>query len=190
MIILTYFSRDVAFRQFAAIDERILSWDFTVADSAGNLIGSVNRNLRGLGRELFTDTGVYVLRMDAASPGTTNIENSKIVKRPPEQKKLSIPRDVVEREQTSLSPEFQRRLLEKLPKPTSLPSGLTPKAEKTLELLNRAPQSGAVGFYVPKQLGLTLDQRAVMLATAVSIDFDYFSRHSGYVTSTVKLLIA
>ncbi|KAL8704612.1 MAG: hypothetical protein Q9225_008077, partial [Loekoesia sp. 1 TL-2023] len=26
---------------------------------------------------------------------------------------------------------------------------------------------------------MTLDQRAVMLATAVSIDFDYFSRHSG-----------
>ena len=26
---------------------------------------------------------------------------------------------------------------------------------------------------------LTLDERAVMLATAVSIDFDYFSRHSG-----------
>ena len=28
---------------------------------------------------------------------------------------------------------------------------------------------------------MTLDQRAVMLATAVSIDFDYFSRHSGHV---------
>lgn len=27
--------------------------------------------------------------------------------------------------------------------------------------------------------GMSLDQRAVMLATAVSIDFDYFSRHSG-----------
>ena len=27
--------------------------------------------------------------------------------------------------------------------------------------------------------GMTLDQRAVMLAAAVSIDFDYFSRHSG-----------
>ena len=26
---------------------------------------------------------------------------------------------------------------------------------------------------------MTLDQRAVMLATAVSVDFDYFSRHSG-----------
>lgn len=32
----------------------------------------------------------------------------------------------------------------------------------------------------PKELsGMSLDQRAVMLATAVSIDFDYFSRHSG-----------
>lgn len=28
------------------------------------------------------------------------------------------------------------------------------------------------------QVGMTLDQRSVMLATAVSIDFDYFSRHS------------
>lgn len=26
---------------------------------------------------------------------------------------------------------------------------------------------------------MTLDQRAVLLSTAVSIDFDYFSRHSG-----------
>lgn len=30
-----------------------------------------------------------------------------------------------------------------------------------------------------KHPGMTLDQRAVMLATAVSVDFDYFSRHSG-----------
>lgn len=29
-----------------------------------------------------------------------------------------------------------------------------------------------------EQVAMTLDQRAVMLATAVSIDFDYFSRHS------------
>jgi len=27
--------------------------------------------------------------------------------------------------------------------------------------------------------GLSLDERAVILAAAVSIDFDYFSRHSG-----------
>jgi hypothetical protein len=36
-----------------------------------------------------------------------------------------------------------------------------------------APSQGTPGE------GMTLDQRAVMLATAVSVDFDYFSRHSG-----------
>ncbi|KAL8909024.1 MAG: hypothetical protein Q9207_000475 [Kuettlingeria erythrocarpa] len=41
--------------------------------------------------------------------------------------------------------------------------------------------SGKTGVvpYDKKGPGMTLDQRAVMLATAVSIDFDYFSRHSG-----------
>ena len=32
---------------------------------------------------------------------------------------------------------------------------------------------------LPDSPGLTLDQRAMTLATAVSVDFDYFSRHSG-----------
>jgi hypothetical protein len=35
-----------------------------------------------------------------------------------------------------------------------------------------------VGRYEREATGMTLDQRAVMLASAVSIDFDYFSRHS------------
>ncbi|KAH0142434.1 hypothetical protein KCU67_g14032, partial [Aureobasidium melanogenum] len=68
-------------------------------------IGSVNRNFGGFAREIFTDTGVYALRMDSA-----------------------------------------------------------------------ALEEGA-----QEQMAMTLDQRAVMLATAVSIDFDYFSRHSGHV---------
>lgn len=68
-------------------------------------MGVVSRNWVGLGRELFTDTGVYILQMDAADAGESTVTNEK------------------------------------------------------------AP-------------GLTLDQRAVLLATAVSIDYDYFSRHS------------
>ena len=70
-----------------------------MADAQGNLIGSINRNFRGFGREIFTDTGQYVIRMDAAE-------------------------------------------------------GLV--------------------------RGMTLDERAVTLAAAVSIDFDYFSRHSAH----------
>lgn len=93
------------FNQFAYVNEPFLSWDFSLRSAQDRLIGSVNRNFVGFARELFTDTGVYALRMDSAGVDT----------------------------------ESQR----------------TPPT------------------------GMTLDQRAVMLATAVSIDFDYFSRHSG-----------
>ncbi|SCW03716.1 LAFE_0G16644g1_1 [Lachancea fermentati] len=97
------------FAQFAQIDAPFLSFEFPLVDQAGKIMGSVDRNWVGLGRELFTDTGVYVIRMD-----------------------------------TSQSYE---------------------------------------GVYPPEVLSseiLSLDQRAVLLANAVSIDFDYFSRHSGH----------
>ncbi|KAI5203395.1 Scramblase-domain-containing protein [Aureobasidium subglaciale] len=86
-------------QQFAYVNEPFLSWDFSLKDADDRKIGSVNRNFVGFAREIFTDTGVYALRMDSAD-----------------------------------------------------------EAEPT---------------------AMTLDQRAVMLATAVCIDFDYFSRHSG-----------
>lgn len=94
--------REIGMAQFARVDEPFLSWDFGLKAEDGRLIGSVNRNFSGFARELFTDTGVYALRMDAAG---------------------------------------------------------TQEGERVS--------------------GMTLDQRAVMLTTAVSIDFDYFSRHSG-----------
>lgn len=97
-----------SFNQFAYVDEPFLSWDFSLLSAESRLIGSVNRNFAGFAREIFTDTGVYALRMDSAGLGPEASQNQ-----------LSVP------------------------------------------------------------TGMTLDQRAVMLATAVSIDFDYFSRHSG-----------
>ncbi|ODQ54086.1 Scramblase, partial [Saitoella complicata NRRL Y-17804] len=105
-----FHNRSGTMEQFALINEPMLSWDFSLVDESGGLVGSVNRNFAGFARELFTDTGNYVLRMDASSHQTT---------------------------------------------------------------------SG--GALVPvNENGLTLDQRAVMLATAVSIDFDYFSKLSGH----------
>lgn len=108
------------FTQFASVDEPWLSWDFSLMSGEKKLIGSVNRNFAGFAREIFTDTGVYALRMDsaglAAEPG---------------------------------------HLVSK--------TGAQAQGEQVLE----------------NPTGMTLDQRAVMLATAVSIDFDYFSRHSG-----------
>ena len=98
--------------QFAHVDEPFLSWDFSVRSAESQLLGSVNRNFAGFAREIFTDTGVYALRMDSAS----------------------------------MAEETQ---------------------SKGTEPLKSAPAPS-----------MTLDQRAVLLATAVTIDFDYFSRHS------------
>lgn len=136
----------------------MLSWDFTLADLYGNLIGSINRNFRGFGREIFTDTGQYVLRMDAASPETTNIANSNAVT------------------------QFPKRITELLPAPRESQEKLTQHAKRAEVLKRSVIKHGVPEMSVVERTsakGLTLDQRAVMLATAVSIDFDYFSHTSG-----------
>lgn len=106
--------------QFAYVDEPWLSWDYSLLSADGRLIGSVNRNFAGFGREIFTDTGVYMLRMDAAA-----------------------------------------------------------LAEEPKHLISKTGKSSEPAYESTIASGLTLDQRALMLATAVSVDFDYFSRHSG-----------
>lgn len=94
------------YEQFGAIDAPFLSFDFPVRNHQGDVIASVDRNWVGLGREMFTDSGVYIIRMDPAS------------------------------------------------------------------------FSGLGNIYPSVAGPLTLDQRAILLGNAVSIDFDYFSRHS------------
>lgn len=112
-------NRETEFEQFAYVDEPFLSWDFSLLSADSRLIGSVNRNFAGFGREIFTDTGVYALRMDAA--------------------------------------------------------GL---AEEPDHLISKTGAKNPLA-YDKAVSGMTLDQRAVMLATAVSVDFDYFSRRRG-----------
>ena len=115
------------YNQFAYVDEPFLSWDFTLLSQDSKLIGSVNRNFAGFGREIFTDTGVYALRMDAA--------------------------------------------------------GL---AEEPQHLISKTGERN-LSLYGEEKAGMTLDQRAVMLATAVSVDFDYFSRRRSGVMGMMPL---
>jgi len=151
-----------------------------MANNNGNLIGSINRNFRGFGREIFTDTGQYVLRMDAASPETTNIKNSEAVHYfPARQDQLVLVSPFGREERLSLE-EYKRRL-EGMPREQA-----EKHRRRFLRMLAKDDEGvqpdGMSLAVVPRSSvnGLTLDQRAVMLATAVSIDFDYFSRHSGY----------
>jgi len=116
------------FDQFGAIDEGLWSWDFWVKDDQSRARASINRNFGGLGREIFTDTGAYVLRFDA----------------------------VAEELEAAADPNQTRT---------------TSRAK---------PGEVEVVPEVSQAEGLSLDERAVLLATAVSIDFDFFSRHSGH----------
>jgi len=97
------------FHQFALVDSGFLAWRFGILDANGAEIAAIDRAFRGLGREIFTDTGRYVVNF--RSPSQT--------------------------------------------------------LEDGVELLPAGDSST-----------LTLDQRALCLALAVNIDFDYFSRHS------------
>lgn len=96
------------YNQFAYVNERHLSRDFSLRSEDDRLIGSVNRNFAGYSEEILTGTGgIYALRMDAAA--------------------------------------------------------FAEKKERQHAHANSTT-------------GMTLDQRAVMLASAVGMDFDFFSR--------------
>ncbi|KIK63604.1 hypothetical protein GYMLUDRAFT_40653 [Collybiopsis luxurians FD-317 M1] len=97
------------FNQIGKVDAPFLAWDFSIHDAAEREIAFISRNFRGFGREIFTDTGQYLLHF-----------------------------------------------------------GPRPQVDATGNLL-----------YPTEKFSLNLEQRALILALAVNIDFDYFSRHSG-----------
>lgn len=129
---------DEAYTQFAAFDARLLAWDFYLQSEKGQVLGSINRNFMGFGREIFTDTGQYALRFD---------------------------RSIADQE-IQLRVEKGVGINEELKKAAEESAEANQQAEKAL---------------VPVEDGqcLTLDQRAILLAAAVTIDIDYFSRQGG-----------
>ncbi|TFK29807.1 Scramblase-domain-containing protein [Coprinopsis marcescibilis] len=102
------------FHQFTKIDSGFLAWRFPMYNAYGQEIAVIDRAFRGFGREIFTDTGRYLVKFKPEAG------------------------DVHEQDSTS---------------------GMVRPSQRALP-------------------PLSLDQRALCLATAVNIDFDYFSRHS------------
>lgn len=136
---------DEAYEEFANIDARLLAWDFYLQSETGAVLASVNRNFMGFGRELFTDTGQYVLRFDkqvADAEVTARVEKG-----------------------VGINEELQK---------------VAAETQRAKEVAEAQPTSTALVTTPPEdERGLTLDQRAILLAAAVSIDIDYFSRHGG-----------
>jgi hypothetical protein len=130
-------NEEASFSQFANVDARLLAWDFYLQNEQGQVLASVNRNFMGFGREIFTDTGQYVLRFDR------QVADQEIATR--------LDKGV------GINEELQKVAAEN-------------KEAKELVVADNAGES---------ERSLTLDQRAILLAAAVTIDIDYFSRHGG-----------
>ncbi|KAF3328978.1 altered inheritance rate of mitochondria protein 25 [Carex littledalei] len=100
--------------QFAVVENPgFWNWNFTLKDEEGNVLAEIDRNWRGIGLELFTDAGQYVIRFGGSISGYNNGSEYHI---------------------------------------------------EGLEVVRP----------------LTLSERAVAVALAVSLDCDYFSRRGGW----------
>ncbi|KAF9345945.1 hypothetical protein BGX34_004347 [Mortierella sp. NVP85] len=142
-------------QQFARIDGGFLALDFDMQDEQGRRMASVNRNFVGFARELFTDSGQYALRFDAA-----------------------VIQDLQQEQGLGATPAVA-------PLTSSSTNTTTAAAVASEQAMQQAKEIQAnkdemALAQLESRGGLTLDQRAIMLACAVSIDFDYFSRHSGH----------
>ncbi len=105
--------------QFARVDSGFLAVDFDMRDEGDRKIASVNRDFTGFAREIFTDTGQYVLRLDPSA----GISAEGLVK-----------------DAAAVAP---------------------------------AEDASTMGAK------LTQDQRAVLLSTAIAVDFGKFERSQG-----------
>ncbi|KAK4048603.1 hypothetical protein OIO90_005773 [Microbotryomycetes sp. JL221] len=139
-----------SFEQFAETNEGFLAWDFVIRNEKGEAIASISRNFSGIARELFTDTGQYVIRFEAVQDQLASLPSGS------DQKELSAP---------SATPAAQSAN-----SPTTTGSAQETKSHTAASIDDKA--------IVPMP-SIPYDQRAVLLACAVTVDFDYFSRDRG-----------
>ena len=133
-------------KQFAQISAGFLSWEFELKSEAGGTLALVDRNFSGLGVELFTDAGKYVVHFGESAPGEPR-------GRPPPQRFVPWGGGIGGAGVSI--------------------GGLT---KMRTDVLTDRDAGGHEVLQVERSL--RLGERAAVLAAAISIDFDYFSRHS------------
>jgi len=74
-------------RQFAQVRSGLLAWEFTMQDAQGRPLAQIDRNFQGIGKEFFTDAGMYALHFGNATPGpeglTAEEEEEQEAAKPP-----------------------------------------------------------------------------------------------------------
>lgn len=135
-------------KQFAQISAGFLSWEFELKSEAGGTLALVDRNFSGLGVELFTDAGKYVVHFGEPTAGSGGGGRTG----PPQYVPWAAG---IGGSSTGIGGLAKMR--------TDIETRRDSSWEKDVLRVER-----------PLRLG----ERAAVLAAAISIDFDYFSRHS------------
>ncbi|MES1916905.1 MAG: hypothetical protein MHM6MM_008679 [Cercozoa sp. M6MM] len=153
---------------FGRVDGGFLDWSFAARDAKSDTLAVVDRNFAGWGRELLADAGKYAIHF----------------------------RDVQVSDNAEVQHEMKRHLLldtgvqvdkKNDTKADSVATTRTVPATRTSEqqdpfagltLQNDAPIVSVASEQI-RGRPLLLDERAVLLALAISVDFDYYSRKDG-----------
>ncbi|SCV74198.1 BQ2448_6630 [Microbotryum intermedium] len=148
--------------QFGRVDAGLLAWDFTVLNEESRPIGSINRNFQGFAKEIFADAGQYVLRFEGI---VDELAAAGALPSPVNEAALPSPAPTTSALSTTPSKDAS--------------SSLRRDQTSLVPLEHSDDSSSSPSLDLALLPSITYDQRAVMLASAVSCDFDYFSRHSG-----------
>lgn len=178
-------------RQVAEIDAPTLAWEFPLKDEQGNVLAVIDRNFSGFGKELFTDAGMYAVHFgtsphEAALAAQRTIAAAHPDKPVPQIAEKNIPgaaSDPAAYGAIGGAPSGAPNL-----PPASPPGGayaaqspLPPPASST-SLSTFSPPPAVIAtstgdqVAIPRPMGI--EGRMLALAAAISIDYDYFSRHS------------
>ncbi|KAG8865181.1 hypothetical protein FRB96_000070 [Tulasnella sp. 330] len=123
------------FSQFAFVDSPLFAWDFFLQNEKNMNVASIRKGWTGLGREMFTDTSQYTIRL-SPDPVLAEVQDGAV------------------------DPAAE------------VASGGTGRAAALSEAAKHQT------IVEPRHAPLSLEERALVLALSVGIDFDYFSRHS------------
>eukprot|EP00898_Chlorokybus_atmophyticus_P003589 jgi/Chlat1/4230/Chrsp27S04248 len=142
-------------QQFGSIDGGFLTWEFEVQDQHGQPLAVINRNWSNFGRELFTDAGCYVVHLGdrVASTG----EEGRLVH----------------------EPEAELRKSEARPAVTSASAAASTVNDASTTSEGAVVTSATGATQLMQARATTLAERSLILAAAITVDYDFFSRHSG-----------
>ena len=140
---------DQGMKQFASISAGFLSWEFELKSEAGGTLALVDRNFSGLGVELFTDAGKYVVHFGEPTAGSGG-------------------------GRTRTGPQYVPPWAGGIGGSSTGIGGLAKMRTGIETQRDSSWEKDVLRVERPLRLG----ERAAVLAAAISIDFDYFSRHS------------